>query len=93
MKRCVLAGPYPDAEALYADLAHQLGFPRHFGSNLDALWDALTKDLPGPAEIIWKDFAKARKALGPVADRIRKTLDEVAAERRDVTVVIRGSND
>jgi ribonuclease inhibitor len=93
MKRCVLAGPYADAEALYADLARQLGLPGHFGSNLDALWDALTRDLPGPAEIVWKDFAKARKKLGPAADRIRKTLEEVAAERRDVAVVIRGSND
>ena len=93
MKRCVLAGPYAGAEALYVDLARQLGLPGHFGANLDALWDALTKDVPGPVEIAWPDFAGARRTLGIEADRIRRTLEEAAAERPDVRVVIGGSND
>lgn len=93
MRRCDLAGPYADTEALYVDLARQLGLPGHFGANLDALWDALTGDVPGPVEIVWSDFAEARRALGPAADRIRATLEDAAAERKDLRVVIGGSKD
>ena len=80
MRRCVLIGPYASAEAVYADLARQLGLPGHFGGNLDALWDALTRDVAGPVEVVWRDFAEARRTLGMEADRIRATLEEVAAE-------------
>ena len=93
MTRCILAGPYASTEAFYVDLARQLGLPGHFGANLDALWDALTRDVAGPVEIVWPDFLSARRTLGPDADRIRATLEEVAAERRDVAVVIGGPND
>jgi ribonuclease inhibitor len=93
MRRCVLAGPYDTAEALYVDLARQLGLPGHFGANLDALWDALVRDVPGPVEIVWPDFDAARRRLGAEADRIRATLEEAAAERADVAVVIGGSSE
>ncbi|MSP49114.1 MAG: barnase inhibitor [Alphaproteobacteria bacterium] len=93
MKRCILAGPYSGAEAVYIDLARQLGLPGHFGANLDALWDTLVKDVPGPIEIVWPDFAGARRTLGAAAEGIRATLEEVAAERPDVAVVIGGAND
>jgi ribonuclease inhibitor len=91
--RCVLAGPYTGVEALYVDLARQLGLPGHFGGNLDALWDALIRDVEGPVEIVWLDFAGSRRALGPAAERIRTTLEEAAAERPDLRVVIGGPND
>jgi ribonuclease inhibitor len=93
MKRCVLAGPYKGIEAVYADLARQLGLPGHFGANLDALWDGLMRDLPGPVEIAWPGFARDRRRLGVAADRLRATLDEAAAERPDVAVVIDGPSD
>jgi len=93
VRRCVLSGPYADAEALYVDLARQLGLPGHFGANLDALWDSLTRDVEGPVEIVWSDFASARKELGAAANRIRSTLEEAAAEREDLRVVIGGPND
>lgn len=93
MTRCTLTGPYASTEAVYVDLARQLGLPGHFGANLDALWDALTRDVPGPVEIVWPDFPAARRTLGPDADAIRATLEEVAAERRDVAVVIGGLSD
>lgn len=93
MTRCVLAGPYASVEAIYVDLARQLGLPGHFGANLDALWDALIRDVPGPVEILWPDFPAARRALGAGADAIRTTLEEAAAERRDVAVVIGSPND
>ena len=93
MKRCTLAGPYAGVEALYVDLARQLALPGHFGANLDALWDALTRDVEGPIEIVWLDFANARKILGPAVERIRATLEEAASERPDLRVVIGGAND
>ena len=93
MKRCVLAGPYVDSEQVYVDLARQLGLAGHFGANLDALWDALTRDVAGPVEIVWPGFADARRTIGAEADRIRAVLEDVAAERRDVAVVIGGPND
>ena len=93
MKRCALAGPYTDIDALYAELARQLGLPGHFGANLDALWDALTGDVEGPIEIVWPDFPEACRSLGAAADRIRATLEEAAAERRDLRVVIGSPND
>ena len=93
MKRCILAGPYTRAEAVYVDLARQLVLAGHFGANLDALWDALTRDVAGPIQILWPDFSDARRVLGAEADRIRTTLEEAAAERPDVAVVIGDAND
>jgi len=88
MRRCVLKGRYETVEQVYVYLARQLGLPGHFGANLDALWDALLRDVPGPIAIDWRDFDEARKALGAGADRIRATLEEAAAERRDLHVKI-----
>jgi ribonuclease inhibitor len=86
MRRCVLKGPFESVEQVYADLARQLGLAAHFGANLDALWDALLRDVPGPIEIVWRDFDKDKASLGAAADRIRATLEEAAAERRDLHV-------
>jgi RNAse (barnase) inhibitor barstar len=91
--RCLLRGPYATLEAVHADLARQLGLAGHYGVNLDALWDALVRDVPGPVEISWPDFARAQSVLGGGADRLRALLEEAAAERRDVTVAIGPSSD
>lgn len=93
MKRCVLAGPYAGVEAIYMDLARQLDLPGHFGANLDALWDALTRNVAGPVEIVWPEFSRQRRRLGISADRLLKTLQDVAAERPDVRVVVDRPND
>ncbi len=93
MKRCVLAGPYAGVESIYMDLARQLDLPDHFGANLDALWDALTRNVPGPVEIVWPEFSRHSRRLGVAADRLLTTLQDVAAERPDVRVVIGRSND
>ena len=93
MTRCLLRGPYATLAAVHADLARQLGLADHFGANLDALWDVLVRDVPGPVEISWPDFAAARATLGGGADRLRALLEEAAAERRDVTVAIGPSSD
>ncbi|MBM3599431.1 MAG: barnase inhibitor [Alphaproteobacteria bacterium] len=86
-RRCILDGAaLKDLDAVYDALASQLGFPGHFGRNLDALWDVLTTDLPGPVEIEWRNRAAARRALGADFDRLAKLLSDVGRERPDVRV-------
>ena len=77
MKSCVLAGPYAGVEAIYMDLARQLDLPDHFGANLDALWDALTRNVEGPVEISWPEFSRHRRRLGIAADRLRSIVDRI----------------
>ncbi|HPN35897.1 MAG TPA: barstar family protein [bacterium] len=85
MKKCVLEGrSFTSLNDVYDSLARQLNFPAHFGRNLDALWDVLTTDIPGPLSITWKAYRASRAALGPDYIRISRLLQEVARERHDV---------
>lgn len=86
-KRCILDGAgLADLDAIYDALATQLGFPAHFGRNLDALWDLLTADIPGPIEIEWRDTAAARRRLGADFDRLARLFDDLGAARRDIRI-------
>jgi ribonuclease inhibitor len=76
-------------DAVYSALQRQLDLPASFGRNLDALWDALTTDVAGPFEIVWKDHAWARAKLGPDYDRLITTLREVENERADFRLVLK----
>jgi ribonuclease inhibitor len=71
----------------YDALERQLALP-YFGRNLDALWDVLTTELPGPVEIVWHDAARARAALGEEFERIVGVLRKAAAERADLVLRI-----
>ena len=84
MKRVRLDASHDTLDKVYDALERQLGLQRGFGRNLDALWDVLTKDVRGPVEIVWKD----RAALGRDGERLLATLREVAAERKDVRLVL-----
>lgn len=75
-------------DAIYAAFQRQLGLPAHFGRNLDALHDALTTDVAGPIEIVWKGHARVRPRLGADYDRLITTLREIEAERPDVRLVL-----
>lgn len=75
---------------VYAELAKQLGFPEWFDPNLDALWDVLTTDIPGPIRVVWEDAARSRKRLGKDYQRLRNLLRKVAAEREDFVLDING---
>lgn len=84
MRHCRLTG-IRSLDQLYDELAHQLGFPRHFGRNLDALWDTLTTDVEGPLAIVWEDSDQAQACLGDDYARMVTLLEEVATERGDMT--------
>ena len=89
MNRCVLdCARLATAEAYYAELSRQLRLPAHFGGNLDALFDALTRDVAGPVEIRVRNAARTPPALRGELARLVKTLGEAARERRDLSLVI-----
>ena len=83
MTRVLLDASHDTLDKVYDALQAQLPLPRHFGRNLDALWDALTADVRGPVTIRWRDHAWARAALGPDYDRLIATLHDVEAARED----------
>jgi len=85
VKRCRLTD-IRSLDRLYDELARQLGFPDHFGRNLDALWDVLTTDIEGPLEIIWVAPELSRAALGDDYARLVSLLEEAVAERGDMTL-------
>ena len=86
-KRCILEGAeLADLNAVYDALAAQLGFPAHFGRNLDALWDVLTTDIAGPIEIEWRDMAAAHRRLGQDFDRLARLFDDLTTARRDIRI-------
>jgi ribonuclease inhibitor len=83
MTRVLLDASHDTLDKVYDALQAQLALPRHFGRNLDALWDVLTGDVRGPVTIRWRDHAKARAALGADYHRLIATLREAEAVRRD----------
>ena len=85
MKHCRLTH-IRSLDQLYDELARQLGFPGHFGRNLDALWDTLTTDVEGPVEIVWEDPEHSQSSLGDEYARVVALLEEVAEERGDMTL-------
>lgn len=88
-RRCDLDGRAIRALGdVYASMARQLGFPAHFGGNLDALYDVLTGDVPGPVEIVWRDHQLSATALGADYARLLATLRAAAAARRDLTLTL-----
>jgi ribonuclease inhibitor len=87
MRRCVLDGAgLQSAAEVHDTLARELGFPAHYGRNLDALWDVLTGDVAVPAEILWRNSDLSRAKLGEAFERIAKILEDAAAARSGLTV-------
>lgn len=86
--RCTIDGNCRTKHAVLARIARDLAFPEHAANNLDALYDVLTTDIPGPIEITWSSPASSRRHLGADYDAILKTLRAAAKERHDVTVKV-----
>lgn len=75
---------------LYDSFEAQLDLPEHFGRNLDALYDALSHDVRGPLQIIWRNTDAARQALGSeMYTNILSVIQTAASERDDVTLDIK----
>ena len=70
-----------------------LGFPSHFGRNLDALWDSL-RDLSAPTVLLWETWGAAAYGSPEVFSKVLRVLQERAAEisedRPAFTVLLRG---
>jgi RNAse (barnase) inhibitor barstar len=83
MKQCVLDGSHlTDVTDVYDALAAAFRFPEYFGSNPDALWDALGDYSGEPVAIIWRDAARSAELLGPRFTRIVAVLQQAAADGR-----------
>ena len=83
-----LDGRQRSKQAILAKLARDLGFPDHFRPNLDALFDVLTTDIEGPIRIEWRLTESAAAALACDLAPLRRTLEDAAAERDDLTVAL-----
>jgi ribonuclease inhibitor len=81
MKRAVLDARHDTRDKVFDALARDLGFPPHWGRNLDALYDVLRRDIAGPVEIVWHSAMR-----GLELEPIRAVLRDVARERPDVTL-------
>jgi len=88
MKTAILDPTATDRHAVFASLAAQLGFAPADAPNLDALWDVLRTDIPGPFAIVWRDHQAARSLLGDDYDRLAALFADLAAERDDVTFTL-----
>ncbi len=89
VKRCTLDGnAIRSLDDLYDQLTKKLSLPSHFGRNLDALWDALSTDVEGPFEIVWKGADGSRKALGGDFDKVMGLLRDLEEEREDFKMKI-----
>jgi len=81
MKTCILDGAdLPDAAAVYRKLGEALHAPAYFGSNPDALWDAITEYGGEPIESVWRNSARSAERLGSVFDDIVAVLQRAAAD-------------
>jgi ribonuclease inhibitor len=81
MKTCVLDGArLASTEAVYRALGEAFRFPRYFGNNPDALWDALGDYSGEPVAIVWRDTARSADLLGPGFAQIVTVLQRAAAD-------------
>ncbi|TVR83494.1 MAG: barnase inhibitor [Rhodospirillales bacterium] len=89
MRTCNLDGrAVGSLDQAYDILARQLGFPAHFGRNLDALWDVLTTDLEGPCTVRWHHCHESEAVMGPDFQRLLAVLQDAAQERPDLCVEV-----
>lgn len=90
VRSCRLDGRTRTRRAALARLARELGFPAHFGHNLDALYDCLTTDVAGPIEVVWSGRHRAALAADPELGPVLETLEAAARQRADLRLVLAG---
>ncbi len=87
-RRATLPAGTKTIDAVYDIFARDLALPKHFGRNLDALWDSLTGDVKGPFAIAVEDAPALEKALGATGPKLVKLLRDLAKARKDATVTL-----
>jgi len=89
IKHCKMNGKtMASLDDLYDQLSIPLSLPKHFGRNLDALWDVLSTDVEGPFETVWKHAGDSKKLMGRDYDRAVKLLKNLQKERDDFKLKI-----
>ncbi len=89
IKRCTFNGnKMRSLDDFYDRISTLKDMPEHFGRNLDGLWDALSTDVEGPFEIIWKNADVSKKLMGKNFNRVVKLLRELEEERDDFKLKI-----
>ncbi len=76
-------------DEFYDEISGRLSLPAYFGRNLDALWDVLSTEVEGPAELVWQDAQTSRQAMGEDFEKVVKVLMELEGEREDFKVIIK----
>ena len=76
-------------DEFYDEISSRLSLPAYFGRNLDALWDVLSAEVEGPAEIVWQDARTSRQAMGEDFEKVVKVLKEIEGSREDFKVIIK----
>ena len=71
-----------DEASFHRELAKVIELPGYYGKNLDALWDVMTVDVPGPLVLIWENSEVSRMGMTERFDLIVKVLRKV--ELRDI---------
>lgn len=61
----------------HMQLAQALGVQRHYGYNLDALWDLLSMGVERPLSLIWLNSERSKAILGNDFERIVAVLERV----------------
>jgi ribonuclease inhibitor len=67
-------------EEFHKKISDALGFPSHYGKNLDALWDVLSTDIERPVTLIWKNSASSQAAMGESFGKIVDILKKVVVQ-------------
>jgi ribonuclease inhibitor len=91
MKRATIPADAKSMAKVYNALARDLALPAHFGRNLDALWDCLSRDVEGPFEIEVENAKALTAATGAKGEALLKLLRDLRRERADATIRIRGA--
>ena len=74
---------------VYDCLIASINLPKYFGRNLDALYDSLGADVPGPYKIIWLDHVSSADRLGELYyEGLIDVFKAIAQERADVQIVL-----
>lgn len=85
-RRIMLSG-VSDEASFHDRIAVSLGFPGHYGRNLDALWDCLT-DVVDPVVVVWLGWQDLAIDDPRGWTRILSVLRERADHGSDFTLVL-----